>query len=1313
MARHSRAFGGGPPRRRRRGIVWLAGVLALGWLVPHVIALTPLRDEPLRLAFAGIDGRLASRSATWAWVRGIEYRDIVLYDRADRPVVVVQRAVVDRGLLSLLFHPTHLGTVRLIGGEALVEVRRGGSNLEDILAPYLASMAQAQALPVSFDLEVVDGALELVDLERQDTWRITDLVAAGTVHPGAEIAGWTVSGRVQHAGEPVLDLARVALEPATTNAATAIPARLDRATIAAGATATLARDGGWSVSSPEAVPAAPRSLVLAGTRVPLGISSVWATRFAHDHLLDGLADLRLDITLPPADAPAEQTGASSRVFGMVTGSQLAVCRSDTLEEVLAIDRLEMPLDVSTDGRTLTIRSLKASSPLFKAEASGRIGLPRTTSWEWAESLIADDFAVAADIDLTAAAGAIPGGLAVRPDVRVTAGQVQFTAVSKADGHDRVLEVRATSEDLAAVQGERQLRWNEPFSAWLRGRRGTVKGEPFRVEEARIASPAIELSATGTSESSSVQWTIDLDRLVQEAAEVLDLSGTKITGTARGRIDIVATEDRTASTAKISAGLSNFVWTAPGRSTWSDEEISLEAEAAGSLSGAAVLVDSAHAIVAAAEDRLEMTLTGGAIVNPGGFFAVGAQAAAPWLRAAPNADGLSADWSLAGDLARWQPRIEAVLPGVANAGLRFGGTVRASAALAARGDIWQVTRAGAEIEKLTANDATRRVTEPRLVASAAGLFNPATGQIEISSAEVLTATMSLRTGGLALAPAGPQNGGIFGLMNRLRGRAQWQADMGRLEKWLVATPQAVRWPVGGRAWGTIDVIDTPTGMNLLIDATGNQLSLAHDPVVGVQDSTAGAQAAAAPAPREVWAEPRARLVVEVTRGPAASGSPQEDSLVVNRFAVESSTLAVAAAGSVDEWSSRRLVDLGGTMRYDWDMVSRLLTPWTGGRVRLAGAGPRPFAVRAPLGTIAATAFPESDPAPRATAATKPPAAGPQFETVPLPEDWLSAIGGESAAGEAPKRVALPVKEVRRQEPLAMADWLRLVSIDTSAAWTAADIDGFQVDAGEMPVRLFEGQLALGPFEIAASGGRLRGAPWIKLLPLPGELIVPPGRAIDRVGLSSRLCDQWISWAVPIIGKSARVQGVASLDLAGARLPLADPFGGDLSGQFIFENLEVTPGPQLEPLAMLMVKLQSLVDPRFAFGDKAVLLRVRPDPVHVRLVDRRLWHEGLVMDMGQLVVKSGGSVGTDGSLAMAVEVAFRGDLAGQTPIVAQLLRTPLVIPLGGTVHRPQFDARALEKILGRIVENTAEAVINDGLKRGLENLFGNPQPPAGAP
>jgi hypothetical protein len=127
---------------------------------------------------------------------------------------------------------------------------------------------------------------------------------------------------------------------------------------------------------------------------------------------------------------------------------------------------------------------------------------------------------------------------------------------------------------------------------------------------------------------------------------------------------------------------------------------------------------------------------------------------------------------------------------------------------------------------------------------------------------------------------------------------------------------------------------------------------------------------------------------------------------------------------------------------------------------------------------------------------------------------------------------------------------------------------------------------------------------------------------------------------------------------------------------------------------------------------VLLRVRPEPVRIRLAERRFWHEGLVMDAGQFVVKSGGSVGAVGTLAMVVEVALRGDVVGNTPVIAQLVRTPLVIPLKGTAERPQFDARMLEMVMGRIVENTAQAVIGDGLGRGLEALFGNPQPSPGS-
>jgi len=89
-------------------------------------------------------------------------------------------------------------------------------------------------------------------------------------------------------------------------------------------------------------------------------------------------------------------------------------------------------------------------------------------------------------------------------------------------------------------------------------------------------------------------------------------------------------------------------------------------------------------------------------------------------------------------------------------------------------------------------------------------------------------------------------------------------------------------------------------------------------------------------------------------------------------------------------------------------------------------------------------------------------------------------------------------------------------------------------------------------------------------------------------------------------------------------------------------------------------------------------------------------------------------------MLVEVAFRGDLAGQTPVVAQLLRTPIAIPLKGTLARPQFDAGAIDVTVKRILENTARAVVDEGISRGLEALFGGPKPspsqprpPAGPP
>jgi hypothetical protein len=1262
----------------------LAVLGATAWMAPTVVVLTSLRDRPLEALFAGIDGSIASGSARWNWIAGIEFRDVILRDRAGNAAALVPRVVIDRGLALLAVSPHDLGTVRLVAPELLVEVRRGGSSLEDILAPWLAGFSAAAVGSPSFDLEVVDGAVELVDRDRHDAWRVSELMAVGSMRANGGLAGWTVAGRVRHAAPT--DAAVVPTPPSTPVAAAPdVSTRLDRTTIAARATAVLAREGGWSVSSPDdGLDAAARSVTVAAHRLPLGASSVLTTRFAKPYLLDGLADVRLDMQV---DA------AAARAAGSIVLDDAAICAADTLAELVSLEHCELPLDLTVENGGIAIRKLTAVSPLFRGEASGRIRLPTGGSWDWAEDLISEDFAIAADIDLAAAARAMPGGLAIRPDVRVTGGTLEVAAAARGDGADRVLEARLAARNLAAVQStaspesqERPLRWSEPFTGWVRGRRGGGRGERLVVEDARITSSAFELSGAGTATAATLQWTLDFDRLVADIADVVDLKGVELAGTSRGRIEIAGGRREEPTTVKATASLRDFVWTSPGRPTWRDKEVAIELDADGRIAAGAAVVETAHAVVTAADDRCEATLTGGVIVDVLSFVAGGGSVA--WVRPLPGASGIAADCSLAGDLGRWHARAAGWLPAVEH--LELGGRIEASAAVAAQGAAWQITRAGGEIEKLSVKLGDHRFVEPRVVATAAGLIDPGRGRIDVSSAELLTATVSLRSGGLSWLPApadaaaGTGAGVLATALERLRGRIQWQAEFGRLVRWIPpAALGSAGWSAAGRGWGTLEITDVQQGVNLLLQAEGSQLSLAHAP---------GQPKAV---PREVWSEPRAAFTVEVTRPPATAGAAHE-TVTIEQVALESSTLTFAGRGGVNDWKSRRQVALDGTVTWNWGQLSRLASPWTRGRVRLAGTGSRPFTFRGPLGTLPQAAL----------------AAAAEPASVPLPADWLAATRGRDPdTVDRQVRITRPVHTT--VGPTAdLAERLRSLALDTSVAWQAAEIAGFSVEAGELPVRLFEGQVALGPFDIGVGGGRMRGAPWLRLLGTPRELVVPPGRVIERVNIGGPHADGFVAMLSPMLGRRTQTEGFATVDLAGARLPIDDPMSGELAGQVILERFEVAPHPSVQPLVNLLVKLQSAVDPRFAFGDKAVLLRVRPEPVRIRLTERRFWHEGLVMDAGQFVVKSGGSVGADGTLAMVVEVALRGDVVGNTPVIAQLVRTPLVIPLKGTAERPQFDARMLEMVMGRIVENTAQAVIGDGLGRGLEALFGNPQPSPGS-
>jgi len=1282
-----------PPRRRthrRRSLWWrrsrlVVVLLCLGAAVrfaPVLLVATPWRDLPLQVAFASFDGTLTSGGARWEWFGTLAWHDLTVRDREGRAIARVPHLAVDRGLGPLLVFPRDLGTVRLSGPEVVVEVRRGGSSLEDALAPWLAAGDSSTGPPPRAVVEVVDGRIELVDREHAAVWRIDDCTVVATF-PDARAAGptgasWTVAGRLWHAGPP----------PATGLAAPAPPPApvVDRAGLAARATATLARDGGFSLSSAAAA-AGPRRITAHAHRLPLGASALLAARFEQERFLSGRGDLRVEFLLD--DAAPQATG-------VVALEAIAVCRADDGQRILELGSCDLPFELELAGGRVAIRRLEARSPLGSLQAAGTIAVPDEHVWDWAALLVSEDFSLTGQVDLAAVAAAVPAGLAVRPDLRLTGGILDLAASARADGADRVLEVRLGARDLAGVRGsaaapafdaapqddgpvDPAVAWREPLSAWLTGRLPPGRGAAFRIDEARIAAGPLEVSAAGTAREAQLSWSADLGRLRAALATLVDPGGPSLAGTSRGTLGWSIDPRGETGVLKAGLGLTDVVVESPGRPGWRDAEIRIDLEATGRLSEGAALLERAAVQLEAAGDTLAAEVVGGVVVDLRSMLGIGGNGI--WLRPAPGNQEIVATGALAGDLGRWQARSA---PWVSPWSAVLGGSVSATATLQAQADAWRIGKAGGEIERFSVTFGDRTITEPRIVATAAGILDPARGRYELSSGEVLSPTLSVRTGGLSWTPRGPAPQWL----DALRGKLQWQADLGRLARWLASGRDQAASLGQGRAWGTAEVAEAAGETILLIDATANQIELA---VAGSPAVPAGAGSPPQSRPA-LWTEPQAAIAL----GLSLPGSPAgAQGLRIDRLAIESSTLTMTAAGSLGGVTDRRVLELEGTVSWNWEQASRLLVPWTGGAVRLSGAASRPFAVRGPL--LAASPAVES------------PARAPAAEvSLRLPESWLTATRG----GHAEPARAARLTSLAPVGPGAPAvQRFRELALETSLAWQSAEVAGFPVAAGELPLRLIEGQLALGPFDLAVAGGRLRGTPWISLVAEPWQLVVPPGRLVERASLADPRVQRWIGRLSPLLGRMSRTEGFLTVDWAGGRLPLAAPFSGEAAGQLVFENLEVTPAGPLEPLMNLLVRLQSAADPRFAFGDKAVLLRVRPEPVRVALSGERIHHDGLVMDSGPFSLRSSGSVGADGSLAMMVEVALRADAAGSAPVVARLLRTPLAIPLRGTLERPQFDARAIDTMVARIVDNTAEAVLREGLGRGLEGLetlFGNPPP-----
>src|SRR5690606_32058657 len=91
---------------------------------------------------------------------------------------------------------------------------------------------------------------------------------------------------------------------------------------------------------------------------------------------------------------------------------------------------------------------------------------------------------------------------------------------------------------------------------------------------------------------------------------------------------------------------------------------------------------------------------------------------------------------------------------------------------------------------------------------------------------------------------------------------------------------------------------------------------------------------------------------------------------------------------------------------------------------------------------------------------------------------------------------------------------------------------------------------------------------------------------------------------------------------------------------------------------------------------------------QLHERRMHHQGLTLVIGDVVVRTSGSVGVDDeSLQMIAEVPIREEWVANDRILAGLRGQTLKFPVTGTLRQPKVDGRVLDQLSRSLIQGAA--------------------------
>ena len=117
----------------------------------------------------------------------------------------------------------------------------------------------------------------------------------------------------------------------------------------------------------------------------------------------------------------------------------------------------------------------------------------------------------------------------------------------------------------------------------------------------------------------------------------------------------------------------------------------------------------------------------------------------------------------------------------------------------------------------------------------------------------------------------------------------------------------------------------------------------------------------------------------------------------------------------------------------------------------------------------------------------------------------------------------------------------------------------------------------------------------------------------------------------------------------------------------------------------------------------LLSIQDQQVNFRVVDGRVYHQGMQFQVGDVVMRTEGSVGLDETVALVVHVPIQDKWIEGQALLVGLKGQSLTIPISGTLRNRKMDQSAVAGLSQQLLQGAAQQAIGGELNKALDKFF----------